>query len=64
MTSNLGHIQTGIATPSLNLGVVKGSIQRPDPVIKRRQTTSTDTIYGSLSPNKARKRATEREGGI
>ncbi len=64
VTGDFGHVQTGIAAPSSNLGVREGSTQRPDPVTKRRQTPSAETTHDSPSPNEARKRAAEGEGGI
>ncbi len=57
---DLGHVQTGIVTPSSNLGVSEGSTQRPDLVTKGRET-SAETTRDCPSQNEARKRATERK---
>ncbi len=64
VTGDLGHVQTDIATPSSNLGIREGTTRRPNPITKHRQPASAEMIHDSPSPNEARKRAAEDEGGI
>ncbi len=64
VTGDLGQGQPGIASLSANLGVREGSTQRPDQAMKRRWTPSAEATHDNPSPNEARKRAVEGEGGI
>lgn len=64
VTGDPGHLQTNIVAPSSNLGIREGSRRRPDPATNHRQPASAEMTRGSRSPNEARKRAAEGEGGI
>ncbi|KAL2133701.1 hypothetical protein VTI74DRAFT_1877 [Chaetomium olivicolor] len=64
VTGQPGHVQTDTTPPSSHPGVREGSTRRPDPVTKHRQPASAEMTHGSPSPNEARKRAAEGEGGI
>ena len=64
VTGDLGHLQTEIAAPSSNFGIREGTRRRTDPVTDHRQSASAEMTRGSRSPNEARKRVAEGEGGI
>lgn len=64
VTSDLGLVRTDIAAPSSNLGIHEGSKRRSDPVTNHRQPASAEMACDNPSPNEARKRAAEGEGGI
>ena len=64
VTGDFGHIQTDVTTLSSNLGIREGSRRRPDPATNSRHPAGAEMVRANPSPNEARKRAAEGEGGI